>query len=141
VFGGPFTVLKSGISSTSYVDASAQNGTTYYYVVSANAGTAESLNSLQAQATPEVPPTGCWSCTESNCTISANASQVICEGPVLSTSFASSTNQSNGVALSCSGSCSNGLYGGCSPSMSTCNMNKTSIICNYVQNSNFCKGL
>ncbi len=37
--GGPYTSIANGITGTSYVDSTAVNGTTYYYVVSAvNAG-------------------------------------------------------------------------------------------------------
>jgi parallel beta-helix repeat protein len=56
VSGGPYTLVKSGIVGTSYVDAGLTNGTTYYYVVqAANAGST-SPNSAQVSATPVAPP-------------------------------------------------------------------------------------
>ena len=33
--GGPYTLLSSGLSSTSYTDANVQSGSTYYYVTTA----------------------------------------------------------------------------------------------------------
>lgn len=59
---GSFTVLAVGVKTTSYVDTTAKNGTTYYYVVSAvNAGGVESANSNQFATVPfssAQPPTG-----------------------------------------------------------------------------------
>ena len=59
--GGPHTTLASP-TSNNYIDTTAVNGTTYYYVVSAHNGTAESANSSQVFATPIAPlpsvPTG-----------------------------------------------------------------------------------
>lgn len=56
VSGGPYSVVASDVTSTSYVDDSVTNGTTYYYVVSAvNAG-GESADSNEASATPASPP-------------------------------------------------------------------------------------
>ena len=54
VSGGPFTQLAT-TTTPGYTDSSAQNGTTYFYVVSSlNAG-GESANSTQVSATPAVP--------------------------------------------------------------------------------------
>ena len=44
-------------AASPFVDTSAQNGTTYYYVVSAMKGTLESLDSHEVSATPLAPPT------------------------------------------------------------------------------------
>jgi fibronectin type 3 domain-containing protein/regulation of enolase protein 1 (concanavalin A-like superfamily) len=61
VSGGPYITIASP-STTSYTDATAANGTTYYYVVSAVSAGGESANSGQVAATPRVPapptPTG-----------------------------------------------------------------------------------
>jgi fibronectin type 3 domain-containing protein len=51
VSGGPYAVVKAGLSATSYTDAGLTGGKTYYYVVTAvNAG-GESGNSNRASAT------------------------------------------------------------------------------------------
>lgn len=52
---GPFTTLTN-TATTSYVDTTAVNGTTYYYVVSAVNSAGESVNSVVAHATPTAPP-------------------------------------------------------------------------------------
>ncbi|TVY05563.1 pectinesterase family protein [Paenibacillus cremeus] len=49
--GGPYTLLAS-VFGTGYVDTTAVNGTTYYYVVTALNVSAESASSQQASATP-----------------------------------------------------------------------------------------
>ena len=55
--GGPYDTLNAmGITSTSYVDSAAVNGTTYYYVVSAVNSIGESANSSEVSATPQAPP-------------------------------------------------------------------------------------
>lgn len=55
--GGPYTTIASNISSTGYLDLTAANGTTYYYVVSAIDVGGEGPNSLQVGATPSAPMT------------------------------------------------------------------------------------
>lgn len=52
VSGGPFTAIASGITAPSYIDATASNGTTYFYVVSASNLAGEGANSTQVFATP-----------------------------------------------------------------------------------------
>ncbi|MEI6656873.1 MAG: YDG domain-containing protein, partial [Verrucomicrobiota bacterium] len=53
--GGPYTVIgNSGVAN--YVDLTAVDGTTYYYVVSAIAGGSETANSNQASAIPAATP-------------------------------------------------------------------------------------
>jgi fibronectin type 3 domain-containing protein len=64
VSGGPYTVVSSP-TTTSFVDVSLTNDTTYYYIVSAINSAGESPNSVEVHATPEVmnpPPTtfGTW---------------------------------------------------------------------------------
>jgi sugar lactone lactonase YvrE len=53
--GGPYATIGNS-TSTSYTDTAVSSGTTYYYVVSALNPGGESANSLEASATPPVPP-------------------------------------------------------------------------------------
>ncbi|MCX6876155.1 MAG: DUF6288 domain-containing protein [Verrucomicrobia bacterium] len=53
--GGPYTTLGSP-AATSYIDATAINGTPYHYVVSATNGAGEGANSTQVSATPSALP-------------------------------------------------------------------------------------
>ena len=56
VSGGPYTVVTSGLTATSYFDNTVVNGTTYYYVISAvNAG-GEGGASIQLMVTPNDNP-------------------------------------------------------------------------------------
>jgi fibronectin type 3 domain-containing protein len=56
VTGGPYNLLKSGISSTSYTDSNVQSGNTYYYVTTAvDSSGAESVYSDQATAAIPIP--------------------------------------------------------------------------------------
>ncbi len=55
VSGGPYSPLASNLTSTSYVDATAANGTTYFYVATAVNEGGESAASNQASATPQAP--------------------------------------------------------------------------------------
>ena len=52
VNGGPYTAIATGVTSTAYTDSGLTNGTTYYYVVSAVTNGGETVNSVQASATP-----------------------------------------------------------------------------------------
>lgn len=52
VSGGPYSNVATGVVQTSYTDATAQNGTTYYYVVAAVNPTGPSDNSDQLSARP-----------------------------------------------------------------------------------------
>lgn len=54
--GGPYTPLASAVKGTSYTDTAVVNGTTYYYVVSAENTLGESGDSNEASATPNIPP-------------------------------------------------------------------------------------
>ncbi len=66
--GGPYTILASGLQRNNYVDPTATNGTTWYYVVSAVYTNGESANSSEVGATPnsilnfgfETPPTASY---------------------------------------------------------------------------------
>lgn len=56
--GGPYTIIASGLTATSYTDTTAAAGNTYYYVVSAVNANGESANSAETGAMPVVsaPP-------------------------------------------------------------------------------------
>jgi fibronectin type 3 domain-containing protein/DNA-binding beta-propeller fold protein YncE len=54
--GGPYTVIATNISATTYSDTTVLSGTTYYYVVSAVNSGGASANSTQVSATAPVPP-------------------------------------------------------------------------------------
>jgi cellulose 1,4-beta-cellobiosidase len=56
VSGGPYTVLKSGLTSTNYVDTTALNGTTYYYTVSGTGIAGNSPNAVAVLAKPVALP-------------------------------------------------------------------------------------
>jgi hypothetical protein len=61
--GGPYGTIASNLTSTSHVDTTVTNGTTYHYVVSGFNEAGEGPDSNQAAATPNVPqvpaaPTG-----------------------------------------------------------------------------------
>lgn len=51
VSGGPYNVIATGVTATTYVNSSLTQGATYYYVVSAVNSAGESGNSNQASAT------------------------------------------------------------------------------------------
>jgi len=51
--GGPYTTIASGVGTTSYLNTGLNNGTTYYFVVSAVNAIGESPNSSQVSATPQ----------------------------------------------------------------------------------------
>ncbi|MES2924632.1 MAG: LamG-like jellyroll fold domain-containing protein [Verrucomicrobiota bacterium] len=55
ISGGPYTVIANRTSHT-YLDTTANAGTTYYYVVSAVNGASESANSIQVSVTPNPAP-------------------------------------------------------------------------------------
>jgi hypothetical protein len=53
---GPYAIIATNITATTFTDTTVVNGTTYYYVVTAlNAG-GESLPSNEVSATPPLPP-------------------------------------------------------------------------------------
>jgi subtilisin family serine protease/subtilase family serine protease len=54
--GGPYAPLASAVQGTSYADTGVTNGTTYYYVVSAENMLGEGADSIEASATPDIPP-------------------------------------------------------------------------------------
>ena len=54
--GGPYLTLTNGISSASFIDSTAANGVTYYYILTATNQFGESLASPEVTATP-IPST------------------------------------------------------------------------------------
>ncbi|HEV8397109.1 MAG TPA: fibronectin type III domain-containing protein [Vicinamibacterales bacterium] len=53
VSGGPYATIAGGVTATSYLDTTASNGTTYFYVVSAvNSCGGQSADSAEVSATP-----------------------------------------------------------------------------------------
>jgi len=63
VSGGPYSTIKS-VTTTSYTDTTAANGTTYYYVVSAVSALVESANSSQVGVTPVTSGYSYWPLNE-----------------------------------------------------------------------------
>ena len=58
--GGPYTLLASGLASTTYADANVSAGTLYYYVVSAVDTGGPSVNSAPAAAALAGAPSSQW---------------------------------------------------------------------------------
>ncbi|MCI0746977.1 MAG: metallophosphoesterase [Verrucomicrobia subdivision 3 bacterium] len=54
--GGPYEIIGSGVTATTFTDDTVVNGSTYYYVVSAVNSNGESGDSDEVSATPQ-PPT------------------------------------------------------------------------------------
>jgi rhamnogalacturonan endolyase len=52
ITGGAYTTIASGVTSTSFTDNSAGNGSTYFYVIAATGAGGTGLNSAEASATP-----------------------------------------------------------------------------------------
>ncbi len=50
--GGPYSLVMSGVTGTTYVDSTVSQNTTYYYVVTGVSATSESAPSNEASATP-----------------------------------------------------------------------------------------
>jgi fibronectin type 3 domain-containing protein len=53
--GGPYTTVKTGVTTTSFTNTGLVNTKTYYYVVAAVNGNGQGPNSAQAAVTPEPP--------------------------------------------------------------------------------------
>ena len=53
--GGAYSTVASGVTTSSFTDASVANGTTYYYVVAATNSAGTSANSAEDSATPIKP--------------------------------------------------------------------------------------
>jgi hypothetical protein len=58
--GGPYTVIKTGLTTTDYTDTTVVNGTVYYYVVSAIKSGVETCNSQQVTTIPGAPLPSPW---------------------------------------------------------------------------------
>ena len=54
VSGGPYATIAGGLTMTTYTDSAVGDGTNYYYVVSAQNGSGESINSLEASSSSGV---------------------------------------------------------------------------------------
>jgi uncharacterized repeat protein (TIGR03806 family) len=54
--GGPYDDFVQSVAGTSFTNVGLVNGTTYFYVVSANNAGGESANSAEKSATPQLPP-------------------------------------------------------------------------------------
>src|SRR5713101_4379161 len=54
--GVNYTLVATGLTATSFTDTTVTNGTTYFYVVSAENSAGESPNSNEVSATPAPPP-------------------------------------------------------------------------------------
>jgi len=73
--GGPYTVIKSGYTSTSYTDTTCDNGKLYYYVISCMVNGVESPNSDEACAVPSAGLPSPWQTRDiGNVGLSGNAS-------------------------------------------------------------------
>lgn len=55
VSGGPYTTVATGVTSPSFTNTGLNNGTTYYFVVSASNAGGEGPDSAQVSATPQAP--------------------------------------------------------------------------------------
>jgi hypothetical protein len=55
VSGGPYTTIATGVTSTTFTNTGLNNGTTYYFVVSASNSGGEGPDSAQVNATPQAP--------------------------------------------------------------------------------------
>ncbi|MEY4917472.1 MAG: hypothetical protein RL616_1385 [Verrucomicrobiota bacterium] len=70
--GGPYTTILANPTTASYTDATAINGTNYYYVVTAVNGVGESTNSAQFAITPTAM-FGHWKFNEASGTTAADS--------------------------------------------------------------------
>jgi autotransporter-associated beta strand protein len=99
--GGPFTLIASGLTDTSYVDDGLTDGTPYYYVVTARQGTYESLKSNEVSGLPG-DITGVWSASpaSANWSLGANwfGGQVPGNGDSLAFAASAVTSLTNDLA-------------------------------------------
>jgi hypothetical protein len=58
--GGPYTIIKIGLTATNYTDSTVVNGTPYYYVVSAVTASGETANSSEVIGIPAAPLPSPW---------------------------------------------------------------------------------
>jgi hypothetical protein len=70
--GGPYDVVTPGITTTSTLDTAVQNGTTYFYIVTATNNAGEGAASNEANATPQAAPLS----APQNLTASALSNQI-----------------------------------------------------------------
>jgi alpha-L-arabinofuranosidase len=56
--GGPYSVVASGLTVTQFTDSSLENGTTYYYMLTADNSAGTTSATTEASGTPVSPPIG-----------------------------------------------------------------------------------
>jgi fibronectin type 3 domain-containing protein len=54
--GGPYNVIAANTGAIGFTDTTVNNTITYYYVVTAVNASGESVNSIEVNATPRLPP-------------------------------------------------------------------------------------
>jgi fibronectin type 3 domain-containing protein len=81
--GSGFSLIATNLAMTSYIDTSATNWTTYYYVATAVGAGSESAYSPQASAMPQSPPfTLSETALSSSITMSGTTATVYFNNPV-----------------------------------------------------------
>jgi fibronectin type 3 domain-containing protein len=91
--GGSYTVIATNVTGTGYSDLGLTNGTTYYYVVSAQNAAGESINSSQVYAMPGTLNRTTW--VASSSTTGSDSPDNALDGN-LTTRWSTDTSQVNG---------------------------------------------
>ncbi len=125
--GSPYTTIKTGQTTTSFVNTGLTNGTKYYYVVSAVNGVGESANSASMNATPVAAPATTYTLSVTvtgSGTVTSNIAGINC-GADCSENYASGTSVI--LTASSSGSTFSGWSGACSGTNASCSVSMTSV--------------